>query len=223
MTLESRRRAKKLAHEAIARGEPMAWFEPFYAAAGADAAAIPWADQKPNPKLVDWLNRPTSTLKPGARALVVGCGLGDDAMELARHGYRVTAFDLSPTAIAWCHRRYPNAAVAGVEFLTADLYQPPPAWQAGFDLVFEACTLQALPAAIRPTGAAQIASFVAPGGRLLLICRGREPADDPGSLPWPLIRAEIDPLPGLTITAFEDFMDDETPPQRRFRVEYRRT
>lgn len=40
-----------------------------------------------------------------ARAVVIGCGLGDDAEYLASMGYEVTAFDISPTAIAMCHTR----------------------------------------------------------------------------------------------------------------------
>lgn len=43
-------------------------------------------------------------------------------------------------------------------------------------------------------------------------------------MPWPLTREELrhfDQL-GFEPTRFEDYFDDETPPVRRFRVEYRR-
>ena len=43
---------------------------------------------------------------------------------------------------------------------------------------------------------AYLAGFVAPGGRLLVICRGREPAEDAGAMPWPLTRAELDRFAG---------------------------
>jgi hypothetical protein len=73
---------------------------------------------------------------------------------------------------------------------------------------------------------AKLADFVAPGGSLLVICRGREPDEPEGSLPWPLTRAELGALvteAGLVETAFEDYLDDtEGSPVRRFRCVYRR-
>lgn len=70
-----------------------------------------------------------------------------------------------------------------------------------------------------------MAACVAPAGTLLLITRGRDDADDEGELPWPIAPAEL-ALPastGLTQVSFEDFLDQEDPPVRRFRVRYVRT
>jgi len=55
--------------------------------------------------------------------------------------------------------------------------------------------------------------------------RGREPADPEGELPWSLTRAELDAVRahGLELVRFEDLLDDETPPVRRFRALYRRS
>jgi len=66
---------------------------------------------------------------------------------------------------------------------------------------------------------------VTPGGSLLVIARGREPNDDPGSMPWPLTRGDLKPFAqsGLKLTSFEDFFDEENPPVRRFRVQYCKT
>lgn len=228
MTQESRRRAKKLAMESLARGEPSGWFETFYREAAGDAAAIPWADLAPNPHLLQWLDRQPARGAPiprGGRALVVGCGLGDDAAELSRRGWRTTAFDISPTAIEWAQNRFSQAPFAlggGLALQVADLLNPPSAWSGAFDFVFESYTLQALPDAVRPAAAAHVAEFVTPGGRLLLLCRGREVHDEPDSLRWSLTRAELQLLPGLHTRHWEEFFDAETPPQRRFRVEYRR-
>ncbi|MDZ7952448.1 hypothetical protein [Nostoc sp. DedQUE09] len=36
----------------------------------------------------------------GQKALVIGCGLGDDAEALAHLGFEVTTFDISPTAMS---------------------------------------------------------------------------------------------------------------------------
>jgi len=42
-------------------------------------------------------------------------------------------------------------------------------------------------------------------------------------MPWPLTRGEVEAIAGdrLTLTAFEDFLDAEDPPVRRFRATFR--
>ncbi len=69
-----------------------------------------------------------------------------------------------------------------------------------------------------------IASFVAPGGILLVITRGRGPNESEGKMPWPLTREELALFRthDLIETSFEDYIDHEEPPVRRFRVTYRR-
>ena len=47
----------------------------------------------------------------GKKALKIGCGLGDDAEYLTETGMEVTAFDISETAIRWCHERFPDSRV----------------------------------------------------------------------------------------------------------------
>jgi len=47
----------------------------------------------------------------GQKALKIGCGLGDDAEELAQRGSDTTTFDILPTAVAWCQQRVPNLTV----------------------------------------------------------------------------------------------------------------
>lgn len=92
-----------------------------------------------------------------------------------------------------------------------------------FDFVFEAYTLQVLPPDIRATAIVKIADFVAPGGTLLVVTRARDAADPPGQMPWPLLRDELTLFSqSLQEAALEDYLDDEQPPVRRFRVEYRR-
>ena len=69
-----------------------------------------------------------------------------------------------------------------------------------------------------------IASFVAPGGTLLLVARGKEPNESEGKMPWPLTKDELSLFKagGLKEVFFEDYMDSEDPPVRRFRATYRR-
>jgi hypothetical protein len=70
-----------------------------------------------------------------------------------------------------------------------------------------------------------LAGFLSETAELLLVCRGREPGEPAGQMPWPLTREELAGLArqaGLVAQAFEDFLDDERPPVRRFRCVYRR-
>ncbi len=195
-------------------------FEAIYARAKGDPTGISWADLVPNPNLVRWLEAIDSK-GAGKRAVVVGCGLGDDAEELVRRGFMTNAFDVSPTAIQWCRSRFPNSSV---EYVVADLFQIASEWQDAFDIVLESYTLQVLPAQLRQQAISSVAALVAPGGTLLLIARGRDGVDPPGNSPWPLTREELGEfvLHGLEEQAFQDFMDEETPPVRRFVITYRR-
>ena len=116
-----------------------------YAEAEGDSSQVPWVKNSPHPYLQDWLENSIPQGK-GCSALVIGCGLGDDAEALAELGYQVTAFDISPTAIAWCKERFPNSKVT---YLVADLFNLPSAWKDNFDLVYECRNVQALPINIR--------------------------------------------------------------------------
>ena len=195
-------------------------YDATYQAAARDADKVPWAEGRPKPLLADWLEA-ADVRGDGRRALVVGSGLGDDAEALAARGFAVTAFDLSPTAIAWTHERFPDSAVS---YHVADLFDLPADWQGAFDLVVEIYTFQSLPPTIRPEAMDRVAALVAPGGELLVICRGREEHEPAPGPPYPLSRAELRRLEagGLAEREAVDRLDDETPPVRRFRLLYRR-
>jgi 2-polyprenyl-3-methyl-5-hydroxy-6-metoxy-1,4-benzoquinol methylase len=168
-------------------GEELRFFEGIYTLAEGNADAVPWASLAAHPALVQWLDE-ESTVLPGQRALVVGCGLGDDAEELARRGYAVTAFDLSPTAIDWCGQRFPNSAV---DYEVADLFGLPAEWAGAFDLVVEIKTLQSLPPSSRDAAAAALAALVRPGGRLFVHCLAGRDYERANTRPWPVSRAGL--------------------------------
>ena len=218
---EDRKRARELAAKHVETGDPLGWFEPLYAEASGDAEAIPWADQVPTPALVEWLDREPSPVNEG-RALIIGCGLGDDAEEISRRGFRVTAFDIAPSAIEWCEERFPNSKV---EYATIDLFATPGDWRGSFDFVEECYTLQVLPPDLRRLAVSRIASFLSPGGVVLVLARGRDATDPAGSMPWPLTREDLEGFTaeGLSEVSFEDYVDQENPPVRRFRAVYQRT
>lgn len=220
MGVKERENVRELAQAYLNRGDATGWFEALYAKAGDDLSIIPWADNEVNPLLLEWLGK-TGLEGRGKLAITVGCGLGEDAEELSRRGFRVTGFDISPTAISWCKRRFPQSTVA---YTAADLFHHPASWNAAFDFVFESNTLQALPLDRRAEAIKQVASLVAPGGALLVIARGRGDDEKTEHVPWPLSRHELNAFHecGLREETFEDYQDHESPPVRRFRVTYRK-
>ena len=216
----SKEAVRRIIQEHYDRGDPVGWFEALYAWAGDDTTKVPWADKRPNKNLITWIQR-EQIRGNGRRAVVVGCGLGDDADLLAKYGFDVTAFDISPSAIEWAKRRF---AKSRANFVTSDLLNLPSDWLGAFDFVFEAYTIQPLPLSLRSKAISAVASLVKPGGELLLICRARDEHEEAPELPWPLTPKEVSQFDavGLKRLAFEDYLDDEDPPVRRFRVLFTR-
>jgi len=218
---DPRARVRELAAEYIRRGDPLGWFEALYQEAEAGHSAIPWADMEPNRRLMEfWGRHPQATA--GRRALVIGCGLGDDSEQLALWGFQTTAFDISKTAIEKTKGRYPQTQV---DYVVADLFHPPNEWVHAFDFVLEIYTVQSFPAQARPQAIRAIAEFVAPGGRLLVIARGRwqDEAEALGP-PWPVSPEELQEFQqaGLEAESVEDYTEPDPPWVRRFRILYRR-
>jgi len=208
-------RALELAEQSHASGDETGWLEPFYAAAGQDTDNVPWARDEPNEWLVDWLDRRPSH---SGRALVVGCGLGNDAEELSRRGYDVTAFDIAPSAVEWARKRNPETTV---DYACADLLHTPAEWAQAFDLVVEIFTVQVLRGEPRREALLALPGLVAPGGTLLLVCRAREDDEPEGDLPFPITKRELSSVAQLLTTeSFEDFHDAEG--HHRFRVAWTR-
>jgi SAM-dependent methyltransferase len=219
MSTESERAAaRQLAAQYSQRGDALGWFDALYRQAGGNPDSIPWAELKPNPYLVEWLD---SAAPPAGKALVIGCGLGDDAELLASRGWTTSAFDISPEAIRWARQRFPKSTV---DYRVASVLEPPADWRRQFDLVVEIFTLQALPRPMHLQAMPKIADLLAPGGRLFLYARARNESDPPGNMPWPLTEKEVREFEnlGLKSESFEDFLDSENPPVRRFRAIFRR-
>jgi len=218
--MPNRARARELAAQFNQQGDPTGWFDVLYQEAEEGVSELPWADRGVNPNLMEWWSAHPQN-SAGKLALVIGTGLGDDAEQFAAWGFETTAFDISPTAIRACRKRF---SASSVHYAAANLLDPPAEWLGKFDFVFEANTVQALPGAIRSTAIERAAQFVRPGGLLLVVARARELEDTVGEAPWPLTRFELDGFTraGLTEQSFEDFLDGEDPPVRRFRALYRK-
>jgi SAM-dependent methyltransferase len=234
VTEEAEQNAARLAHESIADGDPTGWFEHLYAAAAAGLTGVPWDRRAPSQLLVRWAAERrahgtgeatgTGAATSSARtALVVGCGLGDDAEFVAGLGFRTVAFDISVSAIRAARQRFPHS---GVQYCVADLMAPPASWQAAYDLVVESMTLQALPDPPRAVAIASLGPLVAPGGTLIVFARGREPHSRDDGPPWSLTRSEIDAIGagGLEAVRIDEIRDGgPSTAAWRWRAEFRRS
>lgn len=140
---------------------------------GHDYWADHWHDRgheaPPHPCLADEV----ATLAPGT-ALDAGCGIGAEAIWLAGHGWRVTGVDIAERPLA---RAADEAARLGVDNLLtwrqADLSEWDP--ERRFDLVVTFYAHAAIP---QLDLYARLASWVAPGGTLLVV--GHRHGDDHG-------------------------------------------
>jgi SAM-dependent methyltransferase len=200
--------------------EATGWFEPLYAAAEAGEAVVPWDSGAPAAQLVEWTAGRRLEGR-GARAIVVGSGLGDDAEHVASLGFDTVAFDIAPSAVRGARRRFPDTRV---EYVVADLLDPPAEWRGAFQLVVESITVQALPDPPRAAAIMNVARLVAPAGTLLVLAAARDPHERASGPPWPLTRAEVEAFAldrALETVRIEDLRGQPEPWERRWRAEFR--
>lgn len=178
--------------------EEIEFFDAVYREANGNPAAIPWADMEPTSLLERWLKKSAT---PPRSAIVVACGLGDDAEALAQAGWRVTAFDLSPTAITWCRERFPDTEV---DYQVHDLSDVPAHWKGAFDLVMEARTIQSFPPERQAEVIGWISALVGAGGHMLVAAIGHRGASRHTGPPWPVAEGALDAFlaEGLTLREF---------------------
>jgi SAM-dependent methyltransferase len=95
--------------------------------------------------------------------LELGCGTGNDAARLAAEGYAVTALDHSGEAIDYARAKFGSA----VDFRVADIAQPLPAPDGGFDAVMANVSLHMFPDRVTRAVFAEIRRVVRPDGLFL--------------------------------------------------------
>jgi SAM-dependent methyltransferase len=117
-------------------------------------------DDTPHP----YLARETNGLAPGT-ALDAGCGTGAEAVWLAARGWHVTGADIAAGALARAAARAARTPLNGaLQLIKADLTTWEPADR--FDLV---ATAYAHPAIPQLDFYRRLATWVAPGGTLLIV------------------------------------------------------
>ncbi len=152
---------------------------------------LPWDSGRPSKELIRVLDE--EPIKPG-RAGELGCGTGTNAIYLASRGFDVTAFDLSPAAVA---RARQSAAKAGakVEFAEADLCRftldvPP------FDFLFDRGCYHAARRIDQPGFLKTLNRLTRPGTRFLLLAGNANEKGPPGppTVTAAEICSELEPL-----------------------------
>ncbi|MFC2074098.1 class I SAM-dependent methyltransferase [Campylobacterota bacterium] len=160
------------------------FFESIYKQSQGDEEKIPWATLQTNEYLAEYLEQHIGE----GKAVVIGCGLGDDAVALAEAGFEVTAIDVSQTAIDWCKERFNHT---DVDFRTQDIFELPEEMLGQYDFVFESRTIQSLPLAYRNKIIGAIASLMAPKAKVLAIANGKNETERYEGPPWPLTSNEL--------------------------------
>jgi SAM-dependent methyltransferase len=111
---------------------------------------------------------PSEALVP--RILEVGCGQGREAINLARRGYEITAFDLSPTAINIAQENAKTAHV-DVDFSERDVSDPLPYEANSFQGIFAHLSLHYFDDVTTRSIFTELARILTPGGILYFTVR----------------------------------------------------
>ena len=201
----------------MAHNQASEWFNELYEEHKENHDNIPWARQAVNPLLESYLEDKTQTHR--GKALVIGCGLGDDAHALEVAGYDVLAIDVSEVALELAQERSKDSSII---YEKQDIFDMPQKYKRHFDFVFEAFTIQSLPVEFRQKMIKAIEEVVAPNGKLLLVADKREKMFD--GPPWPLTQDEIDlfKASGLKELAFEMHTAQSKIFNKIFRVLYQK-
>jgi SAM-dependent methyltransferase len=165
--------------DALYRGKPIV--------PGGEYTGVPWdiGSAQPNVVALEREGRFTGDV------LDIGCGLGGNALHLARLGHRVTGLDASPAAIKQAIER---AGDVPVTFAVADATTLT-GYSSAFDSVLDSALFHCLSPAEQRLYASALHRATRPGARLSLLCFR---APTPGELPTPLPVPEEDLRTALT-------------------------
>ena len=173
---------------------------------------------QPHPCLKNWIKIANITNK---KALVIGCGLGDDSEFLAQYKANVTAFDIAPSSIEWCKKRFNNSSV---NYLVADLLNLDNSWKNSLDIIFESRTIQALPITIRKEVIEAIATLLKAKGTLLIVTRLLDKEDTIDGPPWPVSEEELSQFSEYGYQEMKriPYIDPNNPSIKQALIEYQR-
>jgi len=148
---------QRIDFDALYRGESPAEGRPA-------VATPPWDTKAPKENVIGW----QANGWIGGDVLDIGCGLGDNAVYLAKNGHRVTGLDISPTALITAERRAKDAGVE-VTFAVADSTKLD-GYTGAFDTVIDSGMFHCLDDEGKRSYAAAVHRATRPGATLLLSC-----------------------------------------------------
>lgn len=192
-----------------------AWFEHIYEQAAKGEQPPPWSTGVPNRHLVRWWESHAGGTTSG-RALVVGCGYGEDAVWLSAQGLEVVGIDISMNALRQPRRK----SAPGVQFVVADI-EGLPFRDAAFGLVADVYTMQCLEQTKRPSAARAMAGAMASNGTLLVIAT-KASGHVERDAPWTLTSGDLELFSrsGLIERTHDEFADPDFPHLRRIVASY---
>jgi SAM-dependent methyltransferase len=142
----------------------------------------PWDNNAPSESVVAW----QSGGWIHGDVLDIGCGLGDNAVHLAKNGHTVTGLDISPTALKTAEQRAKDAGV-DVKFAVADSTRLD-GYTDAFDTVIDSGLFHSLDDDGRRSYSAAVHRATRPGATLLLSCFSD--ANPVGKEPRPAVSEE---------------------------------
>lgn len=135
-----------------------------------------WFKNQPTPELLEWVK--FNKIKFSDEMCEIGCGEGRDALHLAQKGYKITALDVSQTAIKKCMQLASQRGI-DVNFVVTDILSANKTIDKKFNWIYSIATLHMLVEdGDRKQFLRAIYNMLQPGGKLLLINKGD------GQLEW---------------------------------------